>query len=272
MNALRYLIHGAVAILVAASAPAWSQGLDAHTLKTYGGTYMANCKDPASPKATVFADSLVIVNRDKRIAGSNVQPAYSYFGNSPPKGYLIALLATAPGGLDMIWLVFEDSSGQYLTIDGDPKVVAAIGKAMVGKKFRRCEGAPQKATAPAPPTRSYALHELSAAGILLDPKAKAAYYKALGPLRREPWLADLDGPSPENKLVTVAGTEYILASACKNHDCYDYNTVLLYSAAHGVVHDKIYQRGKSTLIGAPSPAVAKELDRLWREQFRKNPQ
>ena len=255
---------------LAVSASAWSQGLDAHTFKTYGGTYMADCNNPAAPRATVFADALVIVNGNRRVAGSQVQPAYSYYGNSPPEGYSIALLATAPGGLDMVWTVFEDGSGRYLTIDVDPKLIAALGKPLAGKKFRLCGSAPRAATAPAPLTRSYALHELSAPGILMDPKARAAYYKALGALRREPWLADLDGPSPENKLVRVAGTEYILASACKNHDCFDNSTVLLYSAAQGVVHGKIYQRGKFTLIGAPPPAVAKALDRLWREQFRQN--
>ncbi len=152
-----------------------------------------------------------------------------------------------------------------------------IGKALASKKFRRCDGAVATKTAaamppPTAPKRSYALHELSAPGILMDRKAKAAYYKALGPLRREPWLADLNGPSPENRLVTVAGTPYVLASACKNHDCFDNNTLLLYSQALGVVHGKVYQSGKSTLVGAPSPVVAKELDRLWREQFRNNRQ
>ena len=91
--------------------------------------------------------------------------------------------------------------------------------------------------------KGYALHELSAAGLLYDPKAKAAYYKALGPLSKEPWLAKLDGPSPENKPVKVAGVDYVLLSACKNHDCAENNTVLLYSATPEVVYGKVYQRG-----------------------------
>jgi hypothetical protein len=126
------------------------------------------------------------------------------------------------------------------------------------------------AAAPAPPTRAHALHELSASGILLDPEARAAYDKALGPLDSEPWLADLDGPSPQNQLVSIDGTEYLLASACMNHDCADNNIVLLYSAAQGLVYGKVYQSGKSTLLGAPSSTMAEELDRLWWEQFRRN--
>ena len=33
-----------------------------------------------------------------------------------------------------------------------------------------------------------------------------------------------------------------------------------------------YQGGKSTLIGGPPPEVAKDLERLWQELFRSNPQ
>jgi hypothetical protein len=81
-------------------------------------------------------------------------------------------------------------------------------------------------------------------------------------------MATLDGPSPSNKKVKIGGTDYILASACKNHDCADNNTVLLYSAAQGVVYGKVMQRRRSTLIGAPPTAVASELDRLWAAEWR----
>ena len=106
---------------------------------------------------------------------------------------------------------------------------------------------------------------------MLDPKFKGIYYKALGPKVKERWLAQLDGPSPLMKSFNVAGSEYVLASACKNHDCAENNTVLLYSAARGVVYGKIYERGESTLIGAPPPAVAAELDRLWTAEWRSTP-
>ena len=46
------------------------------------------------------------------------------------------------------------------------------------------------------------------------------------------------------------GTEYLLARACKDHDCADNNTVLLYSAAQGVVYGKANRQRRSTLIGA----------------------
>jgi len=119
--------------------------------------------------------------------------------------------------------------------------------------------------------KGYALTELSAAGLLYNPQAKATYYKALGPLSKEPWLAKLDGPSPMNKAVKVAGTDYVLLSACKNRDCEQNSTVLLYSATQNVVYGKVYQKGKSTLIGSPSSAVAAELEKLWKSEWRSQP-
>ena len=119
--------------------------------------------------------------------------------------------------------------------------------------------------------KGYALEELSAAGLLYNQKAKATYYKALGPLSKEEWLAKLDGPSPQNRRVKVAGADYFLLAACKNHDCENNSTVLLYSQAQDVVYGKVYQRGKSSLIGAPPPAVASELERLWKTEFRSRP-
>jgi len=60
----------------------------------------------------------------------------------------------------------------------------------------------------------------------------------------------------------------VLAAVCKNHDCADNNTVLLYSASKGVVYGTIYERGKSTLTGEPPPAVAAELPKLWKIEWR----
>jgi hypothetical protein len=118
--------------------------------------------------------------------------------------------------------------------------------------------------------KGYSLTELGAAGLLYDPKAKAAYYKALGPLSKEPWLAKLDGPSSENKAVKVAGADFVKIATCKNRDCYD-NTVVLLWAAPDVIYGKVNQRGKSTLIGSPPPAVAAELEKLWKLEFRSQP-
>lgn len=145
-------------------------------------------------------------------------------------------------------------------------LVAVCGAAVVSASAQGGAAANSQKT-----FKGYALTELSAAGLLYDPKAKAAYYKALGPLSKEPWLATLDGPSSENRHVKVAGGDYVLLYTCKNRDCYDNSVVLLWSGAQNVVYGKVYQRGKSTLIGSPPPAVAAELETLWKKQFRSQP-
>ncbi len=56
----------------------------------------------------------------------------------------------------------------------------------------------------------------------------------------------------------------------ENHDCFENNVVLLVGP-QDVVCGKVYQLGKSTLIGSPPPAVATELEKIWKKQFRSQP-
>ena len=67
----------------------------------------------------------------------------------------------------------------------------------------------------------------------------------------------------------VPGDDYQFASVCKNHDCYDHNMVLLYAAAPQSLYALVHQRGRSTLVGAPPPAVAAELQRMWKAEYRR---
>ena len=93
----------------------------------FGGTYQVDCANNASPKATMFPDALVFLHGDKRVAGSKPQAQASFYGNSPPPEYRIMLVGEVAGGGE---LYVCDSSGQvrlYLKVDGDQKVVAAIG-------------------------------------------------------------------------------------------------------------------------------------------------
>jgi hypothetical protein len=119
--------------------------------------------------------------------------------------------------------------------------------------------------------KGYALTQLSASGLLYNAKAKEIYYKALGPLVKEPWLAKLDGPSSEGQAMKGANDDYVMLYTCKDRDCYDNNVVLLWSGLQNVVYGKVNQKGKSTLIGGPPPAVAAELEKIWKKQFRSQP-
>jgi len=104
---------------------------------------------------------------------------------------------------------------------------------------------------------------------LQEPAFKNAYMKALGPKANTPWLAKRDGPAPEDKFIDVAGHRYVMNSFCKNRDCGNNSAVILYSPEKKVVYGTIYEKGKTTLIGDPPPAVAGELAKLWQQEWRR---
>jgi hypothetical protein len=120
-------------------------------------------------------------------------------------------------------------------------------------------------------TAAHAQRMLEPAEYLQDPKFKPLYFKALGPKSKTPWLAKMDGPASTTRKVQVDGTEYVLSAFCKNRDCGDNSAVLLYSAPKGVLYGTVYEKGKSTLIGDPPPAVATELPKLWKIEWRSQP-
>ena len=287
MNAIRWLVAAAAAAACIASSPTWSQGrLDAAALKAFGGTYSPDCSNPGAPRARITAAALMVEQGNQRMSGGNVQAAAAFLGPSPPPNYRTVLLGDVRGQ-QLQFIVFQDASGYYLTLDGDQRVRAALGK-LLGYRYRQCGGTaqaaapPPTATAPrpaptapatraapaAPPAGTPPLDTMTAGGLLMDPKFKAAWHQALGAKASEPWLGELDGPSPNTSKVQVDGAEYFLGAACKNRDCSDNSLVVLYSQPRGVVYGYIYERGRTTRVGGPPPGVAVELERLWRKQWR----
>lgn len=68
--------------------------------------------------------------------------------------------------------------------------------------------------------------------------------------------------------VTVLGEEYLVAAPCKPHDCAENNLLVLYGPAKGTVVGNLHEKGRDTLIGTPAPAMAAELGRMWKKEFR----
>jgi hypothetical protein len=266
-------------IVAVISVSAWAQG-DMKLMQRYGGVLAPECANYLLPQLKYLGDSLVVQDGGKAVlTGRNVKEVPRYFGTTPPPEFETALTSEVAGGEALVFVFYRNASGLFAAVEGGPKVMAALPAAFQGKRARHCDpnrnvapgtGSPS-AQAKADPNKfkGYALTELGASGLLYNPKAKATYHKALGPLSKEPWLAQLDGPSSENKAVKVAGADYVLISTCKNHDCFENSVVLLYSGAQDVVYGKVYQRGKSTLIGSPPPVVAAELEKLWKAEHRR---
>jgi hypothetical protein len=271
----RIISYAFSATIIGTAAPIWAQGkLDGDSFKLWGGTYSTNCADSKAPRLRVASDALMVEQGDKRLTGRNVQASYSFYGQSPPPDYQVALTGEVRGSLQLLFIVFQDKTGVYITLDGDREVQAALGKPLLGRKYRSCDGARRAATPPpagapvtaAPPGEAVT----NPWDLLSDRKFKSAYYKVLGPKVREDWLATLDGPAVPTSKINVAGSEYVFASSCKNHDCADNNVVLLYSPALGKVYGKVFDRRRASLIGNPPAPVAAELDRLWISTYRRN--
>lgn len=266
------------ALLLGATAAAAQGGLDPEVLKLYGGLYAVDCAHPQSPRLRVERMALVVEQGNRRLAAQEVQAAFSYFGNSPPPGYLVALLGQVQGRHSMLFVVLGDAQGQYIQIDGDAPVMASLGPALGKARYNSCDAtANQRATgmaqqekqaaraARAPVVASQARNPSE---LVRDPRFKAAWIKALGPLSREPWLARMDGPAPDIKHEQHAGQSWLVAAFCKPHDCGDHNAVLLYDAASGRVHGLVHRAGQHALVGQPSGQLGAELQLIWRREWR----
>src|SRR5512134_1328362 len=202
VNSVRWISCIAVAAACVVSAAAWSQGrLDADSLRAFGGTYSPNCSNPQAPRAHVTAAALMVEQGNQRMTGGNVEAAASFLGPSPPPNYRTVLLGEVRGQ-QLQFILFQDAAGYYLTLDGDQRVRAALGKTLLGHRYRQC-GVSARAPATSPPPAAAAprsapaasgapagaippLDTMTAPGLLMDPKFKAAWHRALGPKAREP--------------------------------------------------------------------------------------
>ena len=267
--------RAALAAALLATASAWAQtGLDAPTLRQFGGRYAVDCANPAAPRLRVDADALLVEQGNQRMTGRNAMSSYSYFGNSPPpKDFQVALMGELRGGLQLLFMVYADRAGPYVRLDGDPKVAAALGKPLMTARFRRCEAPAASVAAAAAPAvaapRAPAPGAAPELGTLVeDPAFKRAYLRAIGPQAAQRWLARFEGPAPLTRMQSFDGTPYVVIGICKAHDCYDHNATFLYSAAQQRVIGLIQQNGAKTLVGAPAPSLVPQLERLWQSQWR----
>ena len=128
-----------VACLLAASPVLAQAGIDAPALRQFGGRYAADCANPAAPRLRVGADALLVEQAGQRMTGTNAQSAYSYFGNSaPPKNFQVALLGEVRGGPQLIFMVYADTAGPYILLDGDAKVLTALTKTLTRPPAKEC--------------------------------------------------------------------------------------------------------------------------------------
>ncbi|HOM13183.1 MAG TPA: Ivy family c-type lysozyme inhibitor [Rubrivivax sp.] len=235
-----------------------------------GGIYSNACSDGAALRLRLFGDTLSIERGGKAVAAKSFKASSSLPSGTPPPAFKTAYIGQTQGGERLVLVLTHDADGLFATLAGEALALAPLGAGVQGHKLRHCDpnrnalpGAAAAPTAPTPPSHPSEL--------LREPKFKAAYLKALGPLGapgRDKWLATLTGPAPALRTLRVAGTEMQLASVCKPHDCYDHNAVLLYDAAQPAVYGKVQQAGRTTLLGNPPAPIAAALEPLWQQEWR----
>jgi hypothetical protein len=253
-----------VSVALAASAAGGQGNAARDPMMRWGGVLAPDCGNYLLPQLKYLGDSLVVQDRGKPIlTGRDVKAAPAHFGAKPPPEFDGALTSRV-GSEALVFVFYRNASGLYAVVEGGPKVMAALPAALRGR-VRHCD--PNRNRAPGAPLPS----SVGPPDLLRDASFRRPYVRALGPLAREDWLLRLDGPAPPVKTVRVDGRDWQLVSVCKNHDCHDHNLVVLYAADARTVHGLVHQRGRSTLIGAPPPRVAAELEKIWKAQWRRGP-
>lgn len=264
-------------VLGVTSLAAQAQGLRPDVMAGFGGRYAVDCARPDSPRVVVEARQMLIEQGNQRITVGNLDSAFSYFGNSPPPEFRVALMGQVQGRHEVLGLVNADGMGQYLQLDGDRTVMANLG-ALGKARLRHCNAAANEravadqkaakqaeAAARAPVAPGTARHPSE---LIRDPRFKPAYLKALGPLARQGWLAQMNGPAPDLTRQRIGGVDYTVAAFCMQHDCADNNAVLLYDAAQGRVYGLVQQRGQQQSFGQPPGPLLIDLHAIWRREWR----
>lgn len=256
-----FIVWGTLACT--ASGAAWG-ALSPAQDRQYGGVFSSACGNRAVPMLRLFGDVMDVVQADRTVNASRLRSSRTHPLGAGQPDFKEAITGNVRGGDTMTFVLFHNAQGLFAVVEAGPKTRAMLPAAALGSRIRHCDpnrnalpGAPAPMALPSPPQ------------LLKDPAFRKPYLAALGPMAREPWLRELTGPAPESRQVSVAGTTYLMASVCKPHDCYDHNLVLLYDAPRGVVFGKLNQAQRGMLLGQPTPAVAAELERLWRGQFRR---
>jgi hypothetical protein len=255
-----------------------AQGLRPDVLASFGGRYAIDCAKFDSPRVVVLERQMRVEQGKQVLTVSALDTSFSFFGNNPPPEFRVALMGRVQGRQEVLALVNADGRGQYLSFDGDPTIKASLGAGMASAQFRHCNEAANRqavadqqaakqaeAAARAPVKPGSATHPSE---LIRDPQFKPAYLRALGPLARTPWLAEMHGPAPDLKRQRIGGVEYIVAAYCMPHDCGDNNAVLLYDAAQGRVYGLVHQRGKTQSFGAPPGPMLIDLNQIWRREWR----
>lgn len=237
--------------------------LDTATERQVAGIFSNACGDRTQVMVRLYGDVLDIERGAVAVKASRLQVSSVAPAGMVVPGFKAVVRGDVKGGDGVVLVLSHTAKGLFARIDGGAASLAPLGSGVIGQVLRHCDPNRNALPGAAPAVK------LGPTDLLRDARFKAAYNKALGALARERWLARLDGPAPALRKVQVLGIEYALAASCKQHDCADHNTVLLWQPKSGQLFGLVFQGGRNTLIGNPPPAMARELQALWTTEWRK---
>ena len=210
MSRIKRVVGVMLSLLCAATA-SWAQGkVDPKLAQRYGGVLAPDCSNYLLPQLLFPGDSLVVRDGGKAVlTGRNVKAVPTYFGATPPPEFETALTSEVAPGEALVFVLYRNANGLFVTVEGGPKVMATVPAALKGKRVRHCD--PNRNAVPgAPPAVAMTMPP----GMLRDANFKRAYLAALGPLAKDDWLARLEGPAQTVEKKQFAGNEYQVVSVC----------------------------------------------------------
>lgn len=249
--------------VAAVGASSAAQAMDQDAMMKYGGVFSPDCPNYTGLRLKYLGDTLVIARGAREVAAGSVRVSKAFPGPGPaPSDFRAVLSGAVPGKDALSFTLFHNMDGLFAVVAAGPKTLAAVGPGVVGVRIRHCD--PNRNALPGAPVAVMVFPS----DMLRDRQFKGLYVAMLGPLVSESWLMQLTGPSHEARPVRVAGKDYQLFGSCKEHDCYDNSLAILYSAQDKVLYGQGVSRGRPIVLGSPPPAVAAELNRLWRAEWR----
>lgn len=235
--------------------------------RQYGGVFSPDCANYKGLRVKFLGDSVVVERNGKSVTGTHVRAlrgAQAFPNGQAPRDFKVKLLSDVSRAGPLSVVLVHNSNGLFATVAADPRVLAGVGPDIAGVTVRACD--PNRNALPGAPPQVI----LDANLMLRDPRFKRLYVAALGPMAGVRWLQTLNGPAPEVKTIRIAGQDFLVVMACKQHECDTSNFLLLYSAQRAQLYGKLLNDSRPMILGSPSPALAAQIEHLWRKEWRNN--
>ncbi len=256
----------ALAAAIGGAQPASAQYIFMKDFPKIFGTYAAGGDCARFPRVIADASGIRIVTA----AGTAVfQHTGVTMGFNGDEDHSTTVFTQGPGE----GLIIQFENGELTTAGGERMGAAERAVAAIADHgpMRRCgaraAAPPPPPSAPEPPrmraTAAPTVAALANAAAMTDPGFKSAYLQALGPLQRETWLIDMDGPG-DQRVTTIAGEPFLQVSTCKNRDCGDNAMLVLYRPRPRTLWGIVTLHRHATMIGNPPPAIVAQLRRLFK--------